>query len=72
MPVHRLVHMVTALDERPGLDQTDAILAELQQMPRDHFVAEMIDELLDYRALLVEFDKLDQPGGSLAHDSLGS
>jgi hypothetical protein len=48
--------MVTALDERPGLDQTDAILVELQQMPRDRFVAEMIDELLDYRALLVEFD----------------
>jgi hypothetical protein len=63
--------MVTELDERPGLDQTDTILAELRQMPRDNFVAEMIDALLDYRVLLVQFDKLDQPGGPSAQDSLG-
>lgn len=69
--VSRLVHMVTELDERPGLDQTDTILAELRQMPRDNFVAEMIDALLDYRVLLVQFDKLDQPGGPSAQDSLG-
>jgi hypothetical protein len=40
-------------------------------MPRDNFVAEMIDALLDYRVLLVEFGNLDQPGGPLAQDSLG-
>jgi hypothetical protein len=62
--------MVTAAGERPGLDQTDAILAELQQMPRDRFVTEMIDALLDYRMLLVAFDKRDQSGSPLAHDSL--
>jgi hypothetical protein len=61
--MHRLVQMVNALDERPGLEQTDAMLAELRQMPRDHFVTEVIDALLDYRALLVEFDELDRPDG---------
>jgi hypothetical protein len=67
--MHRLAQMVTALDERPGLDQTDAILNELQQMPRDHFVTEVIDALLDYRMLLVASDKLNQPGGPLTQDS---
>jgi hypothetical protein len=61
--MHRLVQMVNALDERPGLEQTDAMLAELRQMPRDRFVTEVIDALLDYRALLVEFDELDRPDG---------
>lgn len=61
--MHRLVQMVNALDERPGLEQTDAMLAELRQMPRDHFVTETIDALLDYRALLIELDDLDRPDG---------
>jgi hypothetical protein len=69
--VRRLVQMITALDERPGLEQTDAILAELRQMPRDHFVSEMIDALLDYRALLIEFNELDQPGGPSTQDARG-
>jgi hypothetical protein len=69
--VRRLVQMVNALDERPGLEQTDAMLAELRQMPRDDFVTEVIDALLDYRALLVEFKELDRPGGPSAPGSGG-
>ncbi|MFL6051887.1 MAG: hypothetical protein ACJ72W_03060 [Actinoallomurus sp.] len=61
--MRRLIEMVNALDERPGLEQTDAMLAELRQMPRDDFVSEMIDALLDYRALLGESDQLHRPGG---------
>jgi hypothetical protein len=52
------MELVSALDDRPALDQTDAILAELQQMPRDYFVVEVIDALLDYRVLLVDFNDL--------------
>jgi hypothetical protein len=69
--VRRLVQMVNALDERPGLEETDAMLAELREMPRDHFVSEMIDALLDYRALLVEFDQVDRPGGPSAQTPHG-
>lgn len=69
--MRRLVQIVNALDERPGLEQTDAMLAELRQMPRDHFVTEMIDALLDYRALLVELKKIDQPGSSSTQYSDG-
>lgn len=58
------MEMVAAIDDRPALDQTDALLAELQQMPRDPFVTEVIDALLDYRALLADFDGLDRPDGS--------
>jgi hypothetical protein len=55
------MELVSALDDRPALDQTDAILAELQQMPRDYFVVEVIDALLDYRVLLVDFNDLGRP-----------
>ena len=33
---------------------------------RGHFVTEVIDALLDYRALLVDFNELDRPGGPAA------
>jgi hypothetical protein len=69
--MRRLVQMVKALDERPGLELTDAMPAELRQMPRDDFVTEMVDALLDYRALLVRFDELDRPGGPSTEDSRG-
>jgi hypothetical protein len=61
--VSRLVEMVAALDERPALDETDALLAELRQMPRDHVVTEVMDALLDYRVLLTKFNERDRPDG---------
>jgi hypothetical protein len=61
--VSRLVEMVAALDERPALDETDALLAELRKMPRDHVVTEVMDALLDYRVLLTEFNERDRPDG---------
>jgi hypothetical protein len=49
-----LVKLTAIVDERPTLEQTDALLAELGQLPRDHTVAELIDELLEYRELLAK------------------
>jgi hypothetical protein len=62
------MEMVSALDDRPALDQTDAMLAELQQMPRDYFVVEVIDALLDYRVLLVDFNDLGRPDSPSLHN----
>jgi hypothetical protein len=48
----RLVTLAAAAGEQPTLEQTDAMLAELRQLPRDDAVSSLIDDLLDYRALL--------------------
>jgi hypothetical protein len=47
-----LVSLAAAVDERPTLEQVDEMLAELRQMPRDQTVTGLIDDLLDFRALL--------------------
>ncbi|MFI7637782.1 hypothetical protein [Nonomuraea sp. NPDC049400] len=47
-----LVTLAASVDGRPTLEQVDAMLAELRQMPRNQFVTELIDDLLDYRGLL--------------------
>jgi hypothetical protein len=47
-----LVRLAAAVDERPTLEQVDAMLAELGQLPRDRTVIGLIDDLLDYRAKL--------------------
>jgi hypothetical protein len=52
----KLVKLTAMVDERPTLEQTDALLVELVQMPRDHTIAGLIDELLDYRELLARAD----------------
>jgi len=44
--------MAAAVDERPTLEQVDAMLGELRQMPRDPAVTGLIDDLLDFRAML--------------------
>jgi hypothetical protein len=49
-----LVRLVAAVEDRPTLEQVDAMLAELRQMPRDQIVTGLIDDLLDYRVLLGE------------------
>ncbi|WP_322760684.1 hypothetical protein [Frankia sp. Cr2] len=49
----RLVTLVAAVDAQPTLEQTDSILAELGQMPRNPIVTGLIDALLEYRTLLV-------------------
>jgi hypothetical protein len=47
-----LVRLAVAVDERPTLEQVDAMLAELGLLPRDRTVIGLIDDLLDYRARL--------------------
>jgi hypothetical protein len=48
----KLVSLAAAVDERPTLEQVDAMLEELRQMPRDQKSTELIDDLLEMRALL--------------------
>ena len=50
--MRRLVSLAAQAGERPTLEEVDAMLAELRQMPRDKIVNGLIDDLLDYRALL--------------------
>ncbi|WP_171074036.1 hypothetical protein [Nonomuraea basaltis] len=50
--MNRLVSLAASVDDRPTLAQVDAMLTELQQMPRNQSVTELIDELLDYRSML--------------------
>jgi hypothetical protein len=47
-----LVRLAAAIEEWPTLDQVDAMLAELRQLPRDQIVTGLIDDLLDYRTRL--------------------
>jgi hypothetical protein len=47
-----LVSLAAAVDGRPTLEQVDAMLAELLQMPRDEVVTGLINDLLDYRSML--------------------
>jgi len=48
----RLVSLAAAVDDVPTVEQVDAMLAELGQMPRDHASAALIDDLLDLREML--------------------
>ncbi|MFG1707454.1 hypothetical protein ACFLIM_30060 [Nonomuraea sp. M3C6] len=48
----RLVSLAASVDDRPTREQVDAMLTELQQMPRDRSVTDLIDDLLDYRSML--------------------
>jgi hypothetical protein len=50
----RLPSLVAAVFERPTLEGLDELLAELAESPRDQAVAGLIDDLLDYRAVLAE------------------
>jgi hypothetical protein len=50
----RLPSLVEAVFEQPTLEGLDELLAELTESPRDQAVAGLIDDLLDYRAVLVE------------------
>jgi hypothetical protein len=49
--MNKLVSLAAAIDELPTLEQVDAMLDELRQMPRDRKVTELIDDLLELRAL---------------------
>ncbi|WP_165034641.1 hypothetical protein, partial [Candidatus Protofrankia californiensis] len=49
----RLVTLVAAVDAQPTLEQTDSMLIELGQMPRNAVVLGLIDALLEYRTLLL-------------------
>lgn len=51
--MNRLVSLAAAVDKRPTLEQVDEMLIELQQMPRDKAVSGLIDDLLEYRTMLV-------------------
>ncbi|HEV7933264.1 MAG TPA: hypothetical protein VGP70_13280 [Actinomadura sp.] len=48
-----LASLAAAVEERPTLEQVDAMLVALLRMPRDEAVAGLIDDLLDYRAMAV-------------------
>jgi hypothetical protein len=48
----RLVSLAAALDEHPTLEQVDALLVELQRVPRDEKVVKLVDDLLDLRGRL--------------------
>jgi hypothetical protein len=50
--VNRLVSLAALVDDRPTLEQVDAMLTELRLMPRDQTVTGLIDDLLDYRSML--------------------
>jgi hypothetical protein len=50
--MRRLVNLAATAGEQPTIQQVDEMLAELRQMPRDKMVADLIDDLLDYRTLL--------------------
>jgi hypothetical protein len=50
----RLPSLVAAVFERPTLAGLDELLAELAESPRAQDVAGLIDDLLDYRAVLAE------------------
>jgi hypothetical protein len=50
---NKLLALAAAVDERPTLEEIDAMLAELGGMPRGQVALGLIDALLDYRALIV-------------------
>jgi hypothetical protein len=47
-------------ERQPTLEGLDELLAELAESPRDQAVAGLIDDLLDYRAVLAERDVLTE------------
>jgi hypothetical protein len=47
------VSLAAAVDGYATLEQVDAMLAELQSMPRDEKVVKLVDDLLDYRSVLL-------------------
>ncbi|MGF7235767.1 MAG: hypothetical protein ACQSGP_12530 [Frankia sp.] len=51
--MNRILSLAAAVDERPTLEETDEMLAELGRLPRDHVASTLIDTLLEYRTLLV-------------------
>jgi hypothetical protein len=49
----RLASLAAAEDIHLTLEQVDAMLADLHSMPRDHKVVKFVDDLLDYRSILM-------------------
>lgn len=49
----RLVSLAVAVAEQPTLEQVDEMLGELRTMPREDKVVRLIDDLLDYRSVLL-------------------
>lgn len=54
----RLMQMAAAVKEFPTLGETDEMLLELATMRRTSKVSDLIDMLLEYRALLREDDSI--------------
>jgi hypothetical protein len=46
--------LAAAEDIHLTLDQVDAMLADLHKMPRDEMVVTFVDDLLDYRSVLMK------------------
>jgi hypothetical protein len=49
----RLASLAAAEDIHLTIEQVDAMLTELQSMPRDEKVVKFVDDLLDYRSVLM-------------------
>jgi hypothetical protein len=49
----RLASFAAAKDIHLTIEQVDAMLAELQSMPRDEKIVKSVDDLLDYRSVLM-------------------
>ncbi|MEX5631605.1 MULTISPECIES: hypothetical protein [Parafrankia] len=47
-----IVELAASIDGIPTLEETDAMLEELRQLPRDATTSELIDGLLEIRVLL--------------------
>jgi hypothetical protein len=50
--MNALVRLAALVEERPTIEEVDAMLVELGLLPRDQIVTGLIDDLLDYRARL--------------------
>lgn len=50
----RLVSLATEASEMPTVEQLDAMLSELAEMSRDQARMALIDDLLDFRAMVAE------------------
>jgi|SwirhirootsSR3_FD_contig_51_5393532_length_424_multi_3_in_0_out_0_1 hypothetical protein len=51
-----IVALAASVDDFPSMSETDAMLAELRRLPRTVATADLIDDLLDFRALLANLD----------------
>ncbi|EIV90949.1 hypothetical protein [Frankia sp. QA3] len=47
-----IIKIAASIDEIPTMEETDAMLDELRQLPRDAATIKLMDDLLEFRMLL--------------------